>query len=86
MTFNEFQRLMIRHEIPENMQMVLAAMFERFGQMMNEHEQMAKTLVVIANNMQQFVTLREQDRTDILNIMRRVDMVRSEPFDPNDLN
>lgn len=69
-TFNEFQRELQKRNIDPNTAYMFTLVYERLAHVMKEHEQFAKALMQIAVNLQDFVTVREQDRALIERVMK----------------
>lgn len=69
-TFNEFQRELAKLEIDPKLKYVLTMLYERFGQLLTEHQQIAQVQVELANSMQAIVGLHEVTQKRVLQIAR----------------
>lgn len=72
MTFNQFQRELQNRNIDAQTAYMLTLIYERFAQLAKEHELMAQSIAQMADNMQQFVTLREDDRKRLMEMQRKI--------------
>lgn len=89
-TFNEFQRELNKRNIDPQTTYMLTLLYERFGQVLKEQEEMAKMMVEFANQLAAFVNLNEAQKKHIMAIALKVGAakhadVRSVGRDPNDI-
>lgn len=75
-TFNEFQRELNKRISDPQVAYMLTMLYERLGQVLQEHEEMAKMMVQFAEALAGFVQLNEIQKEHIMQIARRVGMAR----------
>jgi hypothetical protein len=79
MTFNEFQRELRAKGIEGPNAEVFTLIYERLVHMGNEIDNNAKALLALANSLRSFVTLHEVTQDRVMAILKREDIVKSEP-------
>jgi intergrase/recombinase len=77
LTFNEFQRELIKRNIEPNTAYMLTLLYERMGELIKQQDDTAKMLLLFAKNMQGLVVLNEQTQNNLkrLAVGRKVDGV-----------
>lgn len=71
-TFNEFQRELNKRISDPQVAYMFTMLYERFGQVLKEHEEMATMLVTFADQLSNFVALNEIQKKHIMDIALRV--------------
>jgi hypothetical protein len=79
MTFNEFQRELTSKGIEGPHAYVFTLIYERLVHMGNEIDNNAKALLALANSVRAFVELHEVTQGRVMDILKREDIVKSEP-------
>lgn len=75
LTFNEFQRELRSKNIDGPTAYILTLVYERLGECIKQQDEMANVILMVTEQLQRFVTLRELDMKDINNIKKKVGMI-----------
>jgi hypothetical protein len=79
LTFNEFQRELQKRNIDGPNAYMFTLIYERLGECMQQQEEVAKAVLMFADQLQMFVNLRELDVRDVEAIKKKVGMIGRTP-------
>jgi len=79
LTFNEFQRELTKHGIDGPIAYMFTLVYERLAESINNQEEIANAILMLTEQMQSFVNLREMDMRDLELLKRRIGMVGKTP-------
>ena len=79
LTFNEFQRELQKRGVDGPSAYMLTLVYERLSECMQQQSEIVNSIVMLTDQMQAFVNLREFDAQDIDAIKKRVGIIGKTP-------
>jgi hypothetical protein len=79
LTFNEFQRELRSKGIDGPNAYMFTLVYERLGECMKQTDETAKVVMLLAEQLQAFCSLRELDMKDMENVKKRIGMIGKTP-------
>jgi len=79
LTFNEFQRELTKRGIDGPIAYMFTLVYERLAESINNQEETAGAILMLTEQMQSFVNLREMDIRDVDAIKKKVGIIGKTP-------
>lgn len=71
-SFNEFQRELIKREIPKNQAYMFTLIYERLVDTSQQLDEMARLLTTFADGMTKVITIQQADQRSLSTLIKRV--------------
>lgn len=79
LSFNEFQRELLKQDIDPKLAYLFTLMYERFGELLAQQEEAARILITFANTLEKSVMMQQVDQRTLGEVAKRAGLIGKTP-------